>query len=97
MEFVQMQLAQGMRVCIACDSGKDLSIGVATAALQKYFDDEGNFVVDGLHDIIPDKRTIRMRLEWIIAARPEANPARDTLKRVNEFLLTSDSFLRKRC
>ncbi|KAJ3810615.1 initiator tRNA phosphoribosyl transferase [Lentinula aff. lateritia] len=117
MEFVQTQLTEGMRVCIACDSGKDLSIGVATAALQKYFDDEGNFVVNGLHDIIPgryntliiyilclptnytllDKRTIRMRLEWIIAARPEANPARDTLKRVNEFLLTSNSFLRRRC
>ena len=36
-----------------------------------------------------DKASIRTRLEWIIASRPEANPSRATLKRVNEFLLTA--------
>ncbi|EAU91904.2 tRNA a64-2'-O-ribosylphosphate transferase [Coprinopsis cinerea okayama7 len=34
------------------------------------------------------KKDIKTRLEWIIASRPEANPARATLKRVNEFLFT---------
>ncbi|KIK69011.1 hypothetical protein GYMLUDRAFT_236879 [Collybiopsis luxurians FD-317 M1] len=49
MEFIQKYLAQGMHVCIACDTGKDLSVGVATAALQKFFDDNGNFSETELH------------------------------------------------
>ncbi|KAJ4483778.1 initiator tRNA phosphoribosyl transferase [Lentinula aciculospora] len=113
MPFIQTNLALGMRVCIACDTGKDLSVGVATAALQKYFNDDGKVVATG-HDftpgkynvlilkfpfshryLIPDKQSIRTRLEWIIASRPEANPGRNTLKRVNEFLLTSNTYLRR--
>ncbi|KAF8055783.1 tRNA A64-2'-O-ribosylphosphate transferase [Lyophyllum atratum] len=35
-----------------------------------------------------DKTRIRTRLEWIIACRPGVNPARVTLKRVNEFLMS---------
>lgn len=52
MHFIREHLVQGMRVCIACDTGKDLSVGVAIAALQKYFDDEGNFTEPTL-DVIP--------------------------------------------
>ncbi|KAJ3996558.1 initiator tRNA phosphoribosyl transferase [Lentinula boryana] len=96
MDFIQTHLAEGMRVCIACDTGKDLSVGVAVAALSKYFEDEGNFMESDLQNITPDKQSIRTRLEWIIASRPEANPARNTLKRVNEFLLTPSPFLQKR-
>lgn len=52
MHFLQEHLAQGMRICIACDTGKDLSVGVAIAALQKYFDDEGNSRAPTL-DVVP--------------------------------------------
>ncbi|KAG6832083.1 hypothetical protein H0H87_002911 [Tephrocybe sp. NHM501043] len=37
-----------------------------------------------------DKTCIRTRLEWIIACRPSINPARATLKRLNEFLLSAE-------
>ena len=35
-----------------------------------------------------DKSTVRKRLQWIIASDPKVNPSRDTLKRVNEFLMS---------
>ncbi|KAF9073544.1 initiator tRNA phosphoribosyl transferase [Rhodocollybia butyracea] len=92
MSFIRKHLCMGMRVCIGCDTGKDMSVGVAIAALQRFFDDEGNFAETD-SDIMADKQSIRMRLEWIISERPEANPSRNTLKRVNEFLLTPNSFL----
>jgi hypothetical protein len=44
MTFIRHHLELGMPVCIACDSGKDLSVGVALAALQMFFDDNGCFV-----------------------------------------------------
>lgn len=43
---------------------------------------------------IADKGSIQTRLQWIISSRPQANPSRATLKRVNEFLLTSGLFNR---
>ncbi|KAG6891019.1 hypothetical protein C0992_010992 [Termitomyces sp. T32_za158] len=43
-----------------------------------------------------DKTSIRTRLEWIIACRPAINPARATLKRLNEFLLSGDHARRRR-
>ncbi|KAK7472368.1 tRNA A64-2'-O-ribosylphosphate transferase [Stygiomarasmius scandens] len=90
--FIDRQLNLGACVCVACDDGKDLSIGIAVVALQRFFDEDGNFVGSNAA-INPDKRTIRKRLEWIIADRPEANPSRATLKRVNEFLM-SPAFIR---
>jgi tRNA A64-2'-O-ribosylphosphate transferase len=35
-----------------------------------------------------DKSTIRKRLQWIISSNPKVNPSRNTLKRVNEFLMS---------
>ncbi|KAF9788173.1 initiator tRNA phosphoribosyl transferase [Thelephora terrestris] len=35
-----------------------------------------------------DKATIRKRLQWIISSNPSVNPSRNTLKRVNEFLMS---------
>ena len=40
------------------------------------------------------KKTIAKRLQWIISSRPDANPSRVTLKRVNEYLLTSPDLRR---
>jgi tRNA A64-2'-O-ribosylphosphate transferase len=113
--LIRDRLADGKRICIVCESGKDLSVGVALAALQLFFQDNGRLVsiVDpdlklsqgafyiliylqshGLICIIVDKKSIRTRLEWIIASRPQANPSRATLKRVNEFLLSPPSLWR---
>ncbi|EIM80755.1 initiator tRNA phosphoribosyl transferase [Stereum hirsutum FP-91666 SS1] len=113
LDFISSHLAQDRRqqgeeegvyrgrdVCIACESGKDASVGVAVAALQILFDDEGRYrgaESDGLvggrigTETAATKQSIRRRLEWIIASRPQANPSRTTLKRVNDFLLSSQS------
>ncbi|KAJ3516535.1 hypothetical protein NLJ89_g1056 [Agrocybe chaxingu] len=97
--FIRENLHNGETVCIACESGKDLSVGVALAALQLFFRDDGTLRDLGTVSFEKDmtakafsKNSIRTRLEWIIASRPQANPSRATLKRVNEFLLSSPSF-----
>ena len=35
-----------------------------------------------------DKSMIRKRLQWVISSNPKVNPSRNTLKRVNEFLMS---------
>jgi tRNA A64-2'-O-ribosylphosphate transferase len=108
MSFISNQLRMGSSVCIACGTGKDKSVGVALAALQKFFDDTGSFVQEdttraprefwnpacGICMLnkavnVANKLSIKTRLQWIISSHPQANPSRTTLKRVNEFLLTS--------
>ncbi|KAF9048646.1 tRNA A64-2'-O-ribosylphosphate transferase [Panaeolus papilionaceus] len=91
MAFIERMLVKGANVSIACDTGKDLSVGVALVALQRFFDDHGNLALKA-GNRGATKQSIRTRLEWIIASRPEANPSRNTLKRVNEYLLTPASF-----
>lgn len=113
-EFIGRHLRSGLNVCIVCENGRDLSIGVALVALQLFFTDDGSFLPQDrdsndngtLHSnewygakltvVIPlvaiNKSSIRTRLEWLIASRPQANPSRATLKRVNEYLLTSRLF-----
>ncbi|KAF9268465.1 initiator tRNA phosphoribosyl transferase [Marasmius fiardii PR-910] len=94
-EFVGSQLSRGFSVCVSCPTGNDVSVGVAVVALQRFFDGNGDPVLDGGDRIDftqKDKSTIRTRLEWIISDRPTANPSRNTLKRVNEYLLCSPAF-----
>ena len=112
--YIKARLAAGDAICVCCDSGRDVSVGVALAAIQLCFDDDGRFVEPGvlgpfsvffeIEDITlivccvaasPSKESIRTRLQWIIASRPAANPSRVTLKRVNEFLLSSPAFRRR--
>ena len=47
-EYIRQQLLYGKRVCIACNTGRDISVGVALCALQQFFDDEGNYVATKL-------------------------------------------------
>ncbi|KAF5327747.1 hypothetical protein D9619_004843 [Psilocybe cf. subviscida] len=94
-EFIKRHLRSGLNVCIVCETGRDLSVGVALVALQLFFTDDGSFVPqdrDSNDDVAISKSSIRTRLEWLIASRPQANPSRATLKRVNEYLLTSRLF-----
>ncbi|KAG8740073.1 hypothetical protein FRC10_004794, partial [Ceratobasidium sp. 414] len=95
LEFIRSHLAASpdSRVTILCKDGKDLSVAIATAALVLYFNDGGGFV-GGSHAIgtegtgHPSKDLIRRRLQWVLSSRPGANPARATLKRVNEYLMS---------
>ncbi|KAI0359563.1 initiator tRNA phosphoribosyl transferase [Trametes cingulata] len=96
--YIQERLGKGNKVCICCDSGKDASVGIALAALQLFFDDAGSLLVRADGTIprgSPSKDSIKTRLQWIISSRPQANPSRVTLKRVNEFLLSSPAFRRR--
>lgn len=43
MSYIHDHLSNGKRVCISCGTGRDISIGVALAALQMFFDDNGDF------------------------------------------------------
>jgi tRNA A64-2'-O-ribosylphosphate transferase len=41
--FIGKHLQEGKSVVIACSSGKDASVGVAVAAMQRYFNDDGHY------------------------------------------------------
>ena len=41
LDFLKHHLVLGEDVAIVCDDGKDISVGVAVAALSLFFDDEG--------------------------------------------------------
>ncbi|PFH45595.1 hypothetical protein AMATHDRAFT_158622 [Amanita thiersii Skay4041] len=103
MSFVCSHLFRGgdspRSICCVCDtSGLDRSVGVTLAALQLFFDDDGNLrncgnqFREGSGATIATKKAIQTRLEWIISSEPRANPSRTTLKRVNEYLMTPKTF-----
>ena len=72
---------------IACESGKDLSVGAALALLCFFFDEEGNLRKGDLQEPKIDKDIVRRRLAWISTSMPDANPSRATLQSVNSFLM----------
>ncbi|KAI0491174.1 initiator tRNA phosphoribosyl transferase [Xylaria cf. heliscus] len=75
------------RILIACETGKDLSIGVALALVCRLFDDEGNYRPRAPPDLVVNKSLIKARLGRIMMAFPEANPSRTTLQSVNSYLM----------
>ena len=87
--FARSHLSLGRNLCVA---GGDGGIGVALVLLQLFFDDAGGLRIgsgtptNGNPAI--GKSSVRTRLEWIIASRPQVNPTRDILKRVNDYLLS---------
>ncbi|KAI1121938.1 initiator tRNA phosphoribosyl transferase [Nemania abortiva] len=74
------------QILIACETGKDLSIGVALALVCRFFDDEGNYSPRA-PDSGVNKSIIKMKLGRIMMAFPEANPSRATLQSVNSYLM----------
>jgi tRNA A64-2'-O-ribosylphosphate transferase len=75
------------RIIIACESGKDLSIGVALAIVCLFFDDDGELLKDGRRRSDIDKNFIRSRMGWISTSMPDANPSGATLQSVNSYLM----------
>ena len=75
------------RIIVACESGKDFSIGVALALLCLLFNDEGNLLKAGSARPAIEKTFIKRRLGWISTSMPDANPSRATLQSVNSFLM----------
>jgi tRNA A64-2'-O-ribosylphosphate transferase len=85
--FASSHLSLGRAICVA---GGDAGIGVALVLLQLFFDDAGK-PRSALGDAAVSKNSVRTRLEWVIASRPQTNPSRAILKRVNDFLLSPRS------
>jgi tRNA A64-2'-O-ribosylphosphate transferase len=87
--FARSHLSLGRNLCVA---GGDEGIGVALVLLQLFFDDAGCLRIDSSTPTKDDsaigKSSVRTRLQWIIASRPQVNPTRAILKRVNDFLLS---------
>ncbi|KAI0454560.1 initiator tRNA phosphoribosyl transferase [Xylaria acuta] len=75
------------RILIACETGKDLSVGVALALACQFFDDEGNYYNPRTPDLVVNKSLIKTKLGRIMMAFPEANPSRATLQSVNSYLM----------
>ncbi|KAL7955306.1 tRNA A64-2'-O-ribosylphosphate transferase [Trichoderma compactum] len=78
--------AKQPQIIVACDSGRDLSVGVALALSCHLFDDEGRFRVPD-DEVAFTKTLVKVRLGAIMTAYPEANPSRNTLQSVNSFLM----------
>ena len=85
--FASSHFSLGRKICVA---GGDEGIGVALVLLQLFFDDEGSLVRSDTMSggAAVGKSSVRTRLEWIIGSRPQVNPSRTILKRVNGFLLS---------
>jgi tRNA A64-2'-O-ribosylphosphate transferase len=41
-DLIRKAIFEGSNVCVACETGRDLSVGVVTAALQLLFNDDGS-------------------------------------------------------
>ncbi|KAB2573559.1 tRNA A64-2'-O-ribosylphosphate transferase [Lasiodiplodia theobromae] len=87
-EFVLRRVPEGgaRKLAICCQTGKDLSVGVALAVLCLYADEEGQRLTNPNDAITKD--FIRQRLSWIMTAYPAASPSRATLQSVNAFLFS---------
>ncbi|KAK8046843.1 initiator trna phosphoribosyl transferase protein [Apiospora saccharicola] len=73
-------------VLIRCESGKDVSVGIALALLCRVLDDDGNYKPKGTEDAI-NKSGIKVKLGRVMTRFPEATPSRATLQSVNSFLM----------
>ncbi|OLN85023.1 Uncharacterized protein C3F10.06c [Colletotrichum chlorophyti] len=73
-------------VVLACETGKDLSIGAALAVFCWCFDQDGQYRVANSKTFF-NKDMIRVKLGIIMTAFPEANANRATLQSVNSFLM----------
>ncbi|TGJ83935.1 hypothetical protein E0Z10_g4830 [Xylaria hypoxylon] len=78
--------ASKKQILIACETGKDLSIGVALALVCQFLDDEGNYK-PRTPNLAINKSLITTKLSRITLAFPEANPSRTTLRSVNSYLM----------
>ncbi|GAB7347795.1 hypothetical protein MBLNU459_g5336t1 [Dothideomycetes sp. NU459] len=79
------------RILVACETGKDHSVGTTLAILCLFVDDNGRLkpASTAAGEVPPglSKNIIKQRLSWISVSQPDANPTRTTLQSVNAFLL----------
>ena len=81
-----IQAGSPTQIVLACESGKDLSMGAALALSCSLFDDQGQLRTSDQGAQIT-KSLIKRRLGTIMMAYPSGNPSRNTLQSVNSFLI----------
>ncbi|RMY48685.1 hypothetical protein D0865_07939 [Hortaea werneckii] len=91
LEQLRSLLRPESRLLVACETGKDLSVGVALALICLFYDSSGNLIIpaegERSETRVLNKEVIRQRLAWIMLSMPDASPSRATLQSVNAFLL----------
>ncbi|RHZ80565.1 hypothetical protein Glove_134g83 [Diversispora epigaea] len=87
--FVKKPLEEKKRILIHCKVGIDRSVGICLAILINYFDDEGNFIKEGINHNVVTKELIQKRLLLITKYRIKANPTRATLKKINNYFMSN--------
>ena len=75
------------KILVTCQTGKDLSVGVALAIVCRHCQDDGFLrrTDDQQHQGL-DKTITKQRLSWIMISMPDASPSRATLLSVNAYL-----------
>ncbi|KAI1911625.1 tRNA A64-2'-O-ribosylphosphate transferase [Ophidiomyces ophidiicola] len=87
-EFVSINLNKdsSQNLTIVCDTGKDLSVGVALMVLCLFFGENGVYARQKRQEPIT-KQYIRQRLAWIVSSKHDVNPSRSTLQSINWYLM----------
>lgn len=85
--FIEQQQSIN-RIYVACESGADLSVGVALALLCLYYSTSGILQRSQESRGSISKAYIKQRLSWIMSTMPHVSPSRTTLQTVNSFLFT---------
>ncbi|KAI1266733.1 initiator tRNA phosphoribosyl transferase [Xylariaceae sp. FL1019] len=78
--------AMQQHILVACETGKDLCVGVALALLCVLFDEDGKYNPREI-GYSPNKVVIKAKLGRIMISYPAANPSRSTLQSVNSYLM----------
>lgn len=79
-------LGEERQVIVACESGRDTSVGTALALSCYLFDGEEQFRVPD-ENVFFTKSHVKAKLGRIVTAYPAGNPSRQTLQSVNSFLM----------
>lgn len=74
------------QIIIACETGKDISVGIALALLCQFQDSGGGLSPRQQRPDI-NKSVIKVKLGSIMTKFPDANPSRATLQSVNSYLM----------
>lgn len=74
-------------IVLACDSGRDVSIGAALGTWCWFLEEDGTLRPGGAEGVHFTKDMIKARLGVIMTKFPDANPSRATLQSVNSFLM----------
>lgn len=86
-QFDDLIQSADKHIIIACETGKDVSIGVGLAIVCLFFDDDGRLLRHHSKRRVMTKDFVKSRLAWFSTSMPDANPSRGTLQSVNSFLM----------